>query len=492
MKPTTEFLALGLALLAVSSCIEVRESPPEEAAEPATEQAGDASLIWRVQPQAAVASLDEARYDASWRAAPTVDSAYVAGLEGWASQRTDTSTGPADSAGPGLAAAPDTAFRISEEWQDIGADSAWLPRDGRAGEARRTAAAQPPPLSLPLGGKVAGPSVLQAQILLDLAYFSPGVLDGRWGANVERALFWFQRQEALRPTGQLDSTTLQRLWDVAGRPSTTVAQRTLTAEDVSGPFKQIPEDVYQKAKLDCLCYESLSEKLAELAHTTPEVLEQLNNGVDLNAVRAGDSIRVPLVGRFAAVERASGPPAAASRAATDSPADSLADSARLDSATRVPSDSIAPITRGSQVVRIIVSDRGRYLHALDTTGRILYHLPASIGSEYFPSPAGDYRVTSIHEKPGFHYQPALLEGEDPSKPTARLAPGPNNPVGEVWIALSKEHFGIHGTDEPESIGYMTSSGCVRLTNWDAMFLARSVAPGVVVEFRDLTDAGATN
>jgi lipoprotein-anchoring transpeptidase ErfK/SrfK len=287
--------------------------------------------------------------------------------------------------------------------------------------------------------------------------------------------------------------------------------RVLTAEDVAGPFHEIPDDVYQKAELDCLCYRSLSEKLAELAHTTPDVLRMLNGETDLNSLGAGDSIRVPIVGRFAdaAADAGGTAPAEEQRAIGAGARGQRTDTAggRGERANRPEStmasprgrsdtipggepsspvgDSVSAESRAPVVARIIVSDAGRYLHALDAAGRIVYHFPATIGSDYFPSPTGEYHVTSVTEDPWFHYQPALLEGEDPDAPTARLAPGPNSPVGTVWIALSKEHFGIHGTDSPETIGYVTSSGCVRLTNWNAALLARSIRPGVVVEFTDV-------
>jgi lipoprotein-anchoring transpeptidase ErfK/SrfK len=296
-------------------------------------------------------------------------------------------------------------------------------------------------IHLPLHGSASGPSVVAAQVLLDRALFSPGIIDGHWGKNAEKAVYWFQHREGLPTTGRVDRATLERLGEVAGRPGELVRRHRLTADDVEGPFVELPEDIYEKAKLDCLCYESLTEKLGERFHTSPEMLAQLNPGVDLDGLSAGDEIAVPNIRD----------PGAGS---------------------------------GAQVARLVVSDAGHFVHALDAQGRILFHFPSTLGASYSPSPTGDYRVTSITKEPWWHYQPRLLPHVDDEDEDATIPPGPNSAVGMVWMALSKPHYGIHGTSAPETIGYATSAGCVRLTNWDVLFLADRVRPGVEVEFRD--------
>lgn len=302
---------------------------------------------------------------------------------------------------------------------------------------------------LPLHGDVAGPSVLRVQVLLDRALFSPGIIDGRWGKNTEKAVYWLQQREGLSRTGHVDQATFQRLRELAGNPPELVRMHALTEEDVSGPFITIPEDIYEQAELSCMCFESLSEKLGEMFHTSPALLEKLNPGVDLNAVGAGDRIAVPNV-----------------------------------------RDGAAPAT--GTVDRLVISDGGFYLHAVDSAGRILYHFPTTLGSSYSPSPTGEYRVTGIAQDPNWHYQPDLLEGIPDDEEDALIPAGPNNAVGVVWMQLSKPHYGIHGTNAPETIGYTTSNGCVRLTNWDARFLSERIQQGVPVEFRDVDNpAGAS-
>jgi lipoprotein-anchoring transpeptidase ErfK/SrfK len=309
------------------------------------------------------------------------------------------------------------------------------------------------PVALPVHGDVEGPAVLRVQVLLDRVLFSPGIIDGRWGRNTEKAIFWLQRREGLQATGEVDERTWERLVQLAGATRELVRQYRLTADDVAGPFVTLPRKYYDRRDMDCQCYESLAEKLAERFHTSADLLRQLNPGVDLNAVSAGTTLHVPAVRDGSNVQ--------------------VADSMRTGGA---PAAAIA---------RLVVSDGGRYLHALDASGRVVYHFPATLGSDYSPSPTGDYRVTRVVHDPTWHYQPALLEGVDDSEPDAVLPAGPNNAVGVVWMQLSKPHYGIHGTSAPETIGYATSNGCVRLTNWDARFLAERVAEGVPVQFRDV-------
>jgi lipoprotein-anchoring transpeptidase ErfK/SrfK len=105
----------------------------------------------------------------------------------------------------------------------------------------------------------------------------------------------------------------------------------------------------------------------------------------------------------------------------------------------------------------------------------------SSGSSRFPLPLGDWKINGKAPNPPFTYDPRVL-GNDDDSGKQQLPPGPNSPVGVVWIDLSKEHYGIHGTPDPETIGRAQSSGCVRLTNWDAARLAQMVRPGVEVEF----------
>jgi hypothetical protein len=150
-------------------------------------------------------------------------------------------------------------------------------------------------MHLPLAGDVAGPSVLRAQILLNRALFSPGIIDGRWGANTEKAVYWFQHREGLPATSRLDQATFDRLTEIAGGPAELIRAHRLTEREVAGPFVTIPRDIYAHAELHCSCYESLGEKLAERFHTSQEMLRRLNPGTELSTVVAGQILYVPNV-----------------------------------------------------------------------------------------------------------------------------------------------------------------------------------------------------
>ena len=286
-----------------------------------------------------------------------------------------------------------------------------------------------------------GPVVVRTQVLLDRAHFSVGVINGRMGKNTALALYWFQDEHGLPTTGRLDSATYAHL--AAAVSDEPVARVTITADMVKGPFVKIPESVYQQQDLPCLCYTSLWELLTERYHTTPQVLRQLNPGVAFDKLAPGDQIWVPNV---------------------------------------EPAPRKGEEVSGPTVARIEVSKGGEYVHALTDDGSILYHFPTTLGSEYDPSPDGDWKVTGVQYDPPFRYDPTLFSDVPDSKPKAKLPPGPNSPVGVVWIALSKEHVGIHGTPHPETIGHAESHGCVRLTNWDALRLAARVKKGVPVSF----------
>jgi lipoprotein-anchoring transpeptidase ErfK/SrfK len=298
------------------------------------------------------------------------------------------------------------------------------------------------PVVVPLKGDVAGPSVLKTQVYLDRLRFSVGALDGRWGRNSAIALWWYQRSRGINATepGALDEQTFRALAGEAGAAAP-VVQRQLTEKDLEGPFVSLPEDVYEKAKLDCLCYESVKEKLAERFHTSAEFLDTLNPERDFSALKAGDSIWVPNV--------------------------------------REPVETDNP-----DIARVQISIRGNTFNAFDGSGNLVLHAPTTLGSKYDPSPRETLEVKKITFDPHFHYQPTLFHEVPDSDPEANLNPGPNSPVGVVWVALSKPHFGIHGTSDPDSIGYASSHGCVRLTNWDAREVAHRLKPGVQIEFVD--------
>ena len=290
--------------------------------------------------------------------------------------------------------------------------------------------------------KVAGSKVLSSQVMLDRAGFSPGEIDGTAGLKLRKAVAAFQESRGLRATGRIDDETVQRLKEEAGDQPAVVAY-VLSETDVAGPFQaDIPDDLVEQSKLDALVYHNTLEALAEKFHSSPALLNRLNPGQTFG--NAGDQIIVPNVMPF-------------------------------DVAT-----TTKPTAQAG--VRIVVSKRAGTLTVEDEKGQVLFFAPVTTGSEHDPLPIGKWKVTGVQLSPAFHYNPDLFWDADPSHSKAKIASGPNNPVGVAWIDINKPHWGIHGTPEPSMIGRTQSHGCVRMTNWDVRRLLEWAKTGTPVVF----------
>jgi lipoprotein-anchoring transpeptidase ErfK/SrfK len=275
---------------------------------------------------------------------------------------------------------------------------------------------------------LAASDMMATQVLLDRAGFSPGEIDGRGGRNT---------QAAIRAFEAANKTTIAEALAAASEPAT--IRYTITTEDASAPFvPSIPEDMMEKAKLKRLDYTSLIEMLAERFHASPKLLERLNPGAGF---AAGEEINVPNV-------------------------------------ITVSDEKAKPIPD----ITVTVSKAASALTVTDPSGKVLMHAPVTSGSQHDPLPIGSWTVTAVARNPWFNYNPELFWDADPAHAKAKVPPGPNGPVGLVWIDISKPHYGIHGTPEPATVGHTTSHGCVRLTNWDALKLAAMVGKGTKVEF----------
>lgn len=275
--------------------------------------------------------------------------------------------------------------------------------------------------------------MVRAQILLDRAHFSPGEVDGRDGENLRLAISGFQTNRGLPVTGTLDEPTWKALNEDR---SEVLVSYTVASEDVKGPFRKIPEGMEQKAKLPALGYGSAAEALGEKFHINPVLLQRLNSGQKVD--RAGATLMVPNV-------------------------------------------ATAPLPKAA---RILIDKSDSALRLVDETGKVYAQYPATLGSEHDPLPVGEWKVTMIQRNPKFHYNPDLFWDAKRGDDKATLKPGPNNPVGVVWIDLTKEHFGIHGAPEPSKIGKTESHGCIRLTNWSASEVADAVAPETPVVMQE--------
>jgi lipoprotein-anchoring transpeptidase ErfK/SrfK len=297
---------------------------------------------------------------------------------------------------------------------------------------------------------------LALQVMLDRAGFSPGVIDGRPGKNTDKALALYKE--------------FGREADAA--PADALLQYTVTPEDAAGPFApDVPGDLMEQSKLEALSYRNVVEALAERFHTTPELLQRLNRG---SRFAEGDTINVPNVDpMLVPVDR---PKADAASPAAEGPPSSEA--RRGSGAGR---SAAAPAKPN---VVVTVSKSASALTVKDEAGAVVFYAPVTTGSEHDPLPIGEWKVNGVQLNPTFRYNPKLFWDADPAHSKAVIAAGPNNPVGLVWIDITKEHYGLHGTPEPSVVGRTQSHGCVRMTNWDALRVAGLVKPGTRVVFTE--------
>lgn len=298
--------------------------------------------------------------------------------------------------------------------------------------------------------------IMQVQVVLDRLGFGTGVIDGKEGQSFTAALRGFQESRGLAKSGTLDAPTRAALAEWTNIPATRVV--TISADLAKGPFTPvIPRDPAAQAKLVTMGYRNLAEKLAERFHTDTETLIAIN--APGTKIGAGLSIRVPNIG------------------------DAVIDAAKVEDAEwRAMLATLGVGSAQPAAERVMVDKSEAVLKVFDAKDRLIAQFPATMGSEHDPLPIGKWTIKGVSYNPPFHYNPDLFWDASSRHDKELLPPGPNGPVGVVWIDLSKPHYGIHGTPEPQSIGRTESHGCIRLTNWDAARLAMMVRPGTPAHF----------
>ena len=230
-----------------------------------------------------------------------------------------------------------------------------------------------------------------------------------------------------------------------------------------------------QAKLKFLPYRNAAEAIAEKFHCDVRFLYELNPK-KAKAIKPGDQLKVPNVEPFelAAVKDIKPGSAITPPVANDLPEDSAGDN--QNSGAQAASSPTAP----SPAMPSIKIDTKTNMLGVFDSGKLVAAYPVTIGSAQTASPIGDWKVQRVVRLPRFRYDLAMLNHGKRSGNFHMLPPGPNSPIGVVWIALNKKGIGLHGTSEPETIGHAVSHGCVRLTNWDVVRLAQEVKPSVPV------------
>lgn len=276
------------------------------------------------------------------------------------------------------------------------------------------------------------PVYARAQVMLNNAHASPGAIDGSSGKNMLKAIASFQQMQGLKTTGALNEETWNALIALQDMPA--FQEYSITDSDLKGPYaKEIPHDYALQAKMKGLYYTRVTEMLGEKFHMDEAFLKQLNPKADFNII--GQKIIV----------------------------------------TNIRNNL-------SEDIHLIVAHKGaKQLYLFNSQNKMVGSFPATIGSSDTPSPTGAYKVTGVTPNPWYSYSPNNFVQGNNLKPLS-LPPGPNAPVGNIWIGLSKRSFGIHGTPNPSTISKTASHGCIRLTNWDANDLGRKVKAGAMVKF----------
>ncbi len=280
------------------------------------------------------------------------------------------------------------------------------------------------------------------QIFLDQKHFGPGKIDGAPGEFTSKALARYQRANGLPVTGDLNDVHNLPLNDVYPIYTT----YTITEADAK-QVGDVPAKPQDQAKLKRMPYPTLLKFLQERYHSDPNFLRYLNPGKDLTRLAVGDTVRVPNVKPF-----------------------------RIEEVKPVAKTPVNPAFKGR---RIIVDTNEKILDLYEGE-TLLASFPITPGSSKVPAPPGRWKIVGIATMPWFRYDEGVLKRGVRTDTFYNIPAGPSSPVGVVWIGLNRRSIGLHGTNNPQTIGRAASAGCVRLANWDAIRLAKMVSPGTPV------------
>ena len=267
---------------------------------------------------------------------------------------------------------------------------------------------------------------IKIQSLLDWNHASPGPIDGGWGMNSKKALINFQNMKGLPATGKMDQKTWNALVKNIPANKPVLVTYTLTDDDINTNFATTPGTSEAKSKMKGLYYQDIKEMIGERFHMDVRYLDKLNKNKEY---KAGETITVL--------------------------------------------NNRAPLNQ--RINRVVANKADQTLYAYNGD-KLVATYPTTVGSDSTPSPQGTFKIINKVKMPWYR----ATVGEGSQKQIHMLPPGPNNPVGVVWMGLSKPSYGLHGSPKPEGISRQASAGCVRLTNWDVLEVYANIENGATV------------
>jgi lipoprotein-anchoring transpeptidase ErfK/SrfK len=314
------------------------------------------------------------------------------------------------------------------------------------------------------------------QVFLDRANFSPGKIDGRHNDLTWKAVALYRTSRGEQPQtppaqahAKHSKAKSNPAPDVNGLDLASVdpvfVPYAVTEADLQG-VGPTPKEPPQQAKLKFLPYRDPADALAEKFHSDIHFLEQLNPG-KLKTIKAGDQLMVPNVEPFeiASVKDIKPGSEVSSQAANEMEEQSDAQSGNQGENKGEATNATIKIDTKANTLEVHEGEK------------LIAAYPVTVGSAQTASPIGEWKVRGIAKMPRFRYDKEMLKHGQRSGNFYMLPPGPRNPVGVMWIALNKKGIGIHGTNEPGSIGHAASHGCIRLANWDVVRLATKIKSG---------------
>lgn len=280
---------------------------------------------------------------------------------------------------------------------------------------------------------------VRLQVFLDRALFGPGKIDGLPGEFTNKAVTFYQEAHGLEVTGKPDNLGITK-------DSPLYTTYTVRADDKKF-VGDLPSKPVDQAKKNYLPYSTLLEFISERFHSSAELLALLNPEINLENLAPDMTIKVPDVEPF-----------------------------QIEDVRSVANLPEIPDFKPRQIE---ISRKERTLR-LKENNKLVAAFPITPGSDTLPTPPGKWRIVGITSMPTFRWDEGVLNHGVRTETFFMLPSGPNNPVGVVWCALSKPGIGIHGTNQPETIGRASSHGCMRVANWDIIRLSRQITPGMQV------------